>query len=379
MKKFVELIQRVYRENYSAVINKIATEKIPMAYLSLSSFQDAASFIEELRAKGLTVTHLITLSPPPSEMASELDFQVVTLDKISTIQPRPEYIFTTNSLEARLAISRAPNSKVLYPSGRDTDEIYNIFMNNLTQLQSVYESLIDEQSRRTFRGYWLSSISNQLGEVVYANTSHYLTEGFIPQPGAVVIDGGTFDGKTADFFSDMNCKVYGFEMDKKNFEVAKKLADEKGFTVENFGLGSFRHKITYTSNGSMSQFDSNGQETADIITLDSYVREKKIQRVDFIKLDVEGAEMEVLNGAISTIVRFKPILALSAYHKWDDFWTLMNFVKSIRPDYEFAMRQYTTTFDDDPAQFANGLDETLFWLGLDVKVYWYNECVLFAR
>lgn len=177
----------------------------------------------------------------------------------------------------------------------------------------------------------------------------------------------------------MGYKVYGFEMDNKNFESAKALAEKKGFVVENFGLGSFKHKIKYTSNGSMSQFDSNGQETAEITTLDSYVREKKIPRVDFIKLDVEGAEMDILKGAISTIVRFKPILALSAYHKWDDFWTLMNFVKSIRSDYEFAMRQYTTTFDDDPAQFANGLDEMLFSLGLDVKVFWHNECVLFAR
>ena len=103
-------------------------------------------------------------------------------------------------------------------------------------------------------------------------------------------------------------------------------------------------------------------------------------RVDFIKFDVEGAELDVLQGATSTIARDKPILAISAYHKWDDFWTLMNFVKSIRSDYEFAMRQYRSSLEDLPPSDQNiQLENFLYSLGLDVKVCWYNECVLFAR
>lgn len=177
----------------------------------------------------------------------------------------------------------------------------------------------------------------------------------------------------------MGCKVYGFEMDKKNFEQSQALAKEKNFVLENLGLGSYKRKMNYTPSGGMSKFDANGSETAQIVTLDSYVREKNIPQVDFIKFDVEGAELEILQGAAVTISRFKPVLAISAYHKWDDFWTLMNFVKSIRSDYEFAMRQYTTHYDDSPAAFDNGLGDMLYRLGLDINVHWYNECVLFAR
>ena len=65
--------------------------------------------------------------------------------------------------------------------------------------------------------------------------------------------------------------------------------------------------------------NSDGADVVQIMSIDSYVAEKKLPRVDFIKLDVEGAELDTLKGAATTIARFKPILALSAYHKWETF------------------------------------------------------------
>ena len=120
-------------------------------------------------------------------------------------------------------------------------------------------------------------------------------------------------------------------------------------------------------------------EIVKITTLDAYVREKNLPRVDFIKLDVEGAELDVLKGAVTTIARFKPILALSAYHKLDDFWTLMNFVKSVRPDYEFAMRQSFDSYEDLPTTFTKDHLIEFAKLGLEPDTRWFGECVLFAR
>lgn len=261
-----------------------------------------------------------------------------------------------------------------------TEHIYEIFMNHLDDLQEVYASLIDEFSRRTFFGYWLGSISNQLGELVHANTPHYLTAGFIPEPGAVVIDGGTFDGGSAVIFSEMGYKVYGFEMDKKALDIVKPIAAEKGFIVENCGLGSYKHEMHYNAAGdSCTVWNENGTDVAQVIPLDAYVRENKIPRVDFIKLDVEGAELDVLKGAAVTISRWKPILNISAYHKWDDFWVLMNFIKSIRPDYEFALRHYPASHEDAPSVMVKSADDFAFSLGLDANQKRYNECCLLAR
>ena len=169
-------------------------------------------------------------------------------------------------------------------------------------------------------------------------------------------------------------------MDKKNFAIAKKVADEMGFVVENLSLGSYKHKMSYNAVGnSGSKWNANGNEITEVIPLDAYVRENNIPRVDFIKLDVEGAELDILKGAKTTIARFKPILAISAYHKPDDFWVLMNYIKSVRPDYEFAMRQGTETADEEPMNISTNYENYLYSLGLEPELRFFWECVLFAR
>ena len=380
MKKFVELIERIHKERFSVVMSKIVTEKIPVAFLSLSPIENVIDKIYRLIEEGVNITNLITGSSIPNLADKQFDINIAPLNKISTIQPRPKYIFTVDPTDARISVKYAPDCITLFIALNNTGITYETFMNNLTELKKVYESLIDEESKKTFYGWWLGNISQNFGELVYSNNHHYILEGFIPKRDDILIDVGAYDGGTAAYFSDMGYKVYAFEMDKKNFDNAKPIAEEKNFVLENLGLGSFKHEMRYTSKGSMSKFNQNGDEVAQITTLDSYVRENDIQHVDFIKFDVEGAELEVLQGATTTISRFKPILALSAYHKKDDFWTLMNFVKSVRSDYEFAMRQYRSSLEDlPPSESDFKLENYLYSLGLDVKVCWYNECILFAR
>lgn len=379
MKNFVKLIQQVHEERFSVVMNKIIGRKLPIAFLSVAPIAQAIEVTKNLRAQGMNVANLIVIdnTPPPSQP----DFNVVNLKDAAQIYPQPEYVLTIDHLSARVAIKNFPKSKVLSLDRGGTDHIYQTFMAHLPELQEVYESLIDEESKKTFRGYWLGNISNQLGEIVFANTPHYICTGFIPAHGAIVIDGGVCDGGTTVRFLEMGYRVYGFEMDSINYETARQVAEAKNFIVENFGLGSYNHLMTYKHmpNPGASRLDSEGSETAQIVTLDSYVREKNLPSVDFLKLDVEGAELDVLKGATTSIARYKPILALSAYHKWDDFWTLMNFIKSIRPDYEFAMRQFVVSKEDGAYHFHDGMEENFERLGLRPALIGYNECVLFAR
>ena len=298
------------------------------------------------------------------------------------IYPRPEYIFTFRPEEFKIAQKIFPEVKIIrqaFIRGLQPERVFEIFITHLPELYEVYESLIDEESRKTFRGFWLGCITNQISSVVYANTPQYICPGFLPKEGGFVLDCGAYDGATAAHFVDMGCKVYGFEMSKANYERAAKLAEEKNFVVENIGLGSLRYTINYIQDGAGTRIDKNGSESAQITTIDRYVGERNLPRVDFIKMDVEGAEADILRGAATTIMRFKPILALSAYHRLDDFWKLTKLIQSFRPDYEFALRQYATTPEDIADWFSKDLINFLKAFDLEVNIPNYEECVLFAR
>lgn len=60
----------------------------------------------------------------------------------------------------------------------------------------------------------------------------------------------------------------------------------------------------------------------------------------FINLDIEGSELAALEGAKETIIKNKPSLAISVYHKCDDLIRIPQYLKKLRPDYEFHLRIY---------------------------------------
>jgi len=70
-----------------------------------------------------------------------------------------------------------------------------------------------------------------------------------------------------------------------------------------------------------------------LTTIDKLVAELKLERVDYIKMDIEGAEQQALLGGRQTIARFHPRLALSSYHRPDDPDRIPAIVRGIWPGY----------------------------------------------
>lgn len=71
-----------------------------------------------------------------------------------------------------------------------------------------------------------------------------------------------------------------------------------------------------------------------VLPLDEIVEQLKLDRVDFIKMDIEGSERQALQGAAQTIRRFKPRMAICAYHLEDDPLVLPAIVKKAQPSYQ---------------------------------------------
>lgn len=170
---------------------------------------------------------------------------------------------------------------------------------------------------------------------------------------SVVIDAGANIGSFSVFCSNMkkNLTIHAFEPTRRTFETLKKNASPyKNIFCHNLGLGDEAavKRIYFSAHStSGSAFEDGGvagsdgrtdlSEEVKITTIDDFVRQNDIPRVDFIKIDTEGYERKILAGAKETIKRCRPIIAMSAYHKADDKTVLPEIVRSISPDYDYEL------------------------------------------
>jgi FkbM family methyltransferase len=173
------------------------------------------------------------------------------------------------------------------------------------------------------------------------------------EAGDVIIDAGAFIGDTAVYFHHKlggQCQVHSFELLDENLALLVHNLERNGIAddrvvVNKFALADTTGAEILVSGGnaqsaaSMFRGAAGGQgERVQTITLDDYVVGLGLERVDFIKMDIEGAEAMALKGARQTIAHFRPRLAICLYHKWDDVFTLPPLIDATGVDYAYAFK-----------------------------------------
>lgn len=157
----------------------------------------------------------------------------------------------------------------------------------------------------------------------------------------VFVDIGGYDGFTSEEFIK-RCPTYSsvhiFEPEEKNINLAKdRLKNFKNINFHELGLSNKKEILRFDIRGSASKISENGEIKIKVDRLDDILNEKPT----FIKMDIEGAEAFAIDGAKETIIKYHPKLAISVYHKKDDFWKIPEHIFSIREDYEIYLRHYT--------------------------------------
>lgn len=137
-------------------------------------------------------------------------------------------------------------------------------------------------------------------------------------------------------------KIFAFEPDESNYELCrKKISDEQLCEVELISAGVWNsdNQLSFHSfSGEGSKIVEKGNATISVVKIDSVLKGGK---VTFIKMDIEGAELEALEGARETIQKYRPKLAISIYHKAEDIIEIPMFIKSLVSDYKIYIRHYT--------------------------------------
>lgn len=110
-----------------------------------------------------------------------------------------------------------------------------------------------------------------------------------------------------DVFDRLNCNVH-FVNKSRNIECKElALGEENGIIHFNVYPDNFY-------NSGMSSKYHGATDVVDVqqVTLDSFIDSEHIDRIDFIKMDVQGAELDVLTGAQKTLERYRPCIFLEA-------------------------------------------------------------------
>jgi FkbM family methyltransferase len=167
------------------------------------------------------------------------------------------------------------------------------------------------------------------------------------QANEVFVDCGAYDGGTViDFVSRAKDYgyIYSFEPDPLLYELTKAtMASHKveRWDIYNLGAYSCEGELRFLSVGSgAGNLNESGNIKVGVASLDSLLFNKH-DRPTFIKMDIEGAELEALNGAIKIIDRDHPKLAICVYHKHNDLWDIPYWIKTNFPDYKIYLRQHS--------------------------------------
>jgi FkbM family methyltransferase len=163
---------------------------------------------------------------------------------------------------------------------------------------------------------------------------------FTISPEEVFVDCGAYDGDTIRSLLQMQRSFKGniiaFEPDPLNFQKLEQYSltlpsgIKENLIINPYAIGAKKSKVRFEAAGNEASFVGAGNIEVDCVTLDEILVDCK---PTYLKMDIEGSELEALEGAQSTIKKNHPILAISAYHRQDHLWRVPSIINSYSDQY----------------------------------------------
>ncbi len=314
---------------------------------------------EFLSRKGISVDYIAIHR---KYIQSGMKFNEMPISEIETLvedSQRYNYIVAFNVIDRELQDSLNKNAEevlIFDPSfiGVSTTEYYtpDFCEHHSVALNELYLQLGDERSRETMVAFLNQRLCARRGgwHEVYEPVHYFPRDIVRLSDGEVFIDCGAYNGDSIDAFLQQlerqgvaqPERIIGFEPDVENFEKLKTHTQNWDFCqCEPKGVWHEESRLHFQSGSGQSSHVSHHSEGTTSIPLTSIDNTLAGDKATFIKMDIEGVELNALQGAAETIKTYRPLLAISVYHKPDDLIVIPQYIKSLNSDYQFYLRAHS--------------------------------------
>lgn len=232
---------------------------------------------------------------------------------------------------------------------------------NFSKYQWLYELLEDPLSKDILETVLDMRFNNLLSPLLkHSVISQYFDVISNFENIDVFVDCGGYHGETSTYFINNNPnykRIYFFEPFPAAMLIAKNELSSQNV--------DFIQKAVYCKSGVLKM--TTNREDGNSISLDGEILIETcemddviIEKVDFIKLDIEGSEMDALFGAAKIIKAYQPIITVAIYHKQTHFWEIPQYLLTLIPESKIYLRHnndgiYETILHVIPKRFYKNL------------------------
>jgi FkbM family methyltransferase len=314
------------------------------------------------KARGITIAALVDDDPGKlgislSDVNVEQTSRLVTLDRAIPVVIASHRVLGAAKRIRALGFSTVlpfAALQLLAPSIFHPHMFYDGWLEDLFANREGYSTLAaeltDDRSREVLDAviaYRLTADPLVLAEVIEQG-SHW--QGLYHPVGLfelgdneVYIDAGAYDGDSIRWFKDRVRdrfhRIIAFEPDPRTYARLKQnFADDERVLAMNAGLHRKKAVLRFRDDASRGAiFTQDGENSIEVVALDEVLAGG---RASYIKMNIEGAEIDALQGARNTIARWMPKLAISVYHRASDLWRIPRLVRELGTSYELFLRQH---------------------------------------
>lgn len=225
---------------------------------------------------------------------------------------------------------------------------FELFEREARDIQEFRNMLSDELSKGLYDSilrYRMTGDIECLPDILPIN-EQYLPRDLpaVPKP-MKLVDCGAYVGEIVGYAKELNFEIesiYAFEPDPKNYMdlvTSLKSANLAGISLAlPMGVGECASQMRFAADGNLGAAISDlGDIVIQVVSIDECLQGTD---VNYVKMDIEGYEQAALNGMESTLRKLRPNLAISAYHKPNDLWSLGLWINNLDLGYKFGLRCY---------------------------------------